>query len=731
MPKFVLYLALAVAGLRLSADPPNILLILLDDVGVESFASYTDNPVNTADGQSIDTPAIDSLSATGIRYLQAHSTPLCTPSRVQLLTGKYSYRNYRAFGYLDASERTVAQLLRQNGYRTAIAGKWQLSWVGDHRSRHSDGSNIVPTGVTAVTGITPQVMRHDYGFDTYLLWYLNGTESQKGSRYWAPRIERPSKDGRSSVHMSTKDADYGPDLFAEKIKSFIRTSAADGVPFFAYYPMALPHDPWVSTPTSPAERKTGNDPIYFDDNVEYADRIVGELMAHLEDPNGDGDNKDSIRDNTLVILTSDNGADPDIVIKTDAGRVTGGKFSPTTRGTRVPLILNWPGTLSPGISSRPVDFSDLGPTLLSVAGVTPPADLGMDGQALLDSLGTPLKNRTIAYLYHKPLWGNRLPDNVVWEFAQEATYKLYADGRFYHTIEDPDELSDLAKGTLTPAQLAIRSRLRAELDRQAALRAVTPRFVNGLTRLISDSDLDGKGDTRFGSSLFVGDNQTNSSEFRVIFEAPLGHARLASLRENFGGATLRGRVTHTRGTVPDIRVVAMTEDENGDIVGAQTNAIDDFQAAGTEVAVLSGLETGEEFVVDVSDVILADLGQSYSSFRLEAVGIDPPSTPGADQIRLGGREGEGLGAETALRLQLSALGDLNEDGFHNAADVDAFDFAVRHNQLTARHDLNRDGTPGSVADREHLIQNLIGIPSGAHHPHQTELPPLGLLQNTP
>jgi len=696
----------------LRAEPPNILLILLDDVGVEAFSSYTGNPVNTADGQSIETPAIDTLSANGIRYLQAHSTPLCTPTRVQLLTGKYSYRNYRAFGYLDASEHTVAQLLRQNGYRTAIAGKWQLSWLGDHSSRHSDGSGILPTGTTEATGITPAVMRQDYGFDTYLLWYLNYSETQKGSRYWEPKIEEPSPDGMSSVEIPTTAADYGPDLFAAKIKSFITESAGDGVPFFAYYPMALPHDPWVSTPDSATTQKTVSEEEYFDDNVEYADRIVGELIDHLDDPNGDGNTGDSIRSNTLVIFTSDNGTDPDIVIGTDSGNVTGGKFSPTTRGTRVPFILNWPGTLNPSTSPRLVDFSDIAPTLLSVAGITPPADLGMDGLPLLNASGTPLANRETAYLYHKPLWGNSLPDNIVWEFAQEAAYKLYADGRFYHAVNDPDEVTDLAVGTLSPEQEAIRTSLQAELDRQTALREASPRFVNGFTRHISDSNLDGLGDARSDSLLFVGDNNANSTEYRVIFEAPLGSPQLAALRANFGGATLRGRVTHTRGTVPDIRIVAMTADENGDIEGAEANAVNDFHAAGTEVAILRGLEAGDEFVVDVSDAVLADLGQAYSSFRFEAVGIDPPNTPGADQIRLGGRYGEGTGLETALRLQLSALGDINEDGFHNAADIDAFDLAVRTGQLTARHDLDRDGTPGRPEDRVLLIENLVGVPIG-------------------
>jgi len=703
----------SMAGVGQASQPPNVLLLLLDDVGVEAFSSYTDNPANLADGEGIETPNIDSLAATGVRFLHAHSTPLCTPTRVQVLTGKYSYRNYRAFGYLDNTETTVAQVLRNHGYRTVIAGKWQLNWLGQHNSRHSDGRDQIPTGVTAdVSGITPEVMRRDYGFDTYRLWYLNYTQSNKGPRYWNPKVEEPSLDGETSQLISTSSSQYGPDLYAEKIKDVISSSAADGVPFFAYYSMVLPHDPWVSTPDSAVTQKSVSDERYFDDNVEYADRILAQLLAHLDDPNGDGDFSDSVRNNTLVIFTADNGTSPNIVTSTTSGNITGGKFSPTTRGTHVPFILNWPGTLQPETSSRMVDFSDIAPTILEVAGISAPADSGFDGLPILSNDGNVQNNREVAYLYYKPLWGISLPDNVIWEFAQEDRYKLYGDGRFFDVAMDPDEQLNLAAGTLSSMQQSVRDLLQTEIDRQAGLRVLAPYFVNGATRHITDTNLDGEGDTRSSTQLYVGDNNANSQEYRVIFEAQIGAAKLANLRADYGGATLRGTVTHTRGTVPDIRVIALTEDENGDIGGSQSAAIDDFQANGTEVAVLSGLTAGEEFVVDVSDQVLADLAQEYSSFRFEAVGVDPPNTPGADQVRLGGVYGVGDGIETALRLQLSALGDINEDGFRNAADIDSFDRAVRNQELTARHDLDRDGTPGTTADRELLVEGKAGLAFG-------------------
>ena len=99
--------------------PPNIIVILADDAGVEAFEAYG--------GLSYETPNITELAGRGVKFTRAFSQPVCTPSRVQLLTGKHNYRNYEAFGWLDPDEQTFAQTLQSTGYRTAVAGKWQLS----------------------------------------------------------------------------------------------------------------------------------------------------------------------------------------------------------------------------------------------------------------------------------------------------------------------------------------------------------------------------------------------------------------------------------------------------------------------------------------------------------------------------------------------------------------------------------------------------------------------------
>ncbi|MEX2141381.1 MAG: sulfatase-like hydrolase/transferase, partial [Pirellulales bacterium] len=124
---------------------PNIVLIMADDLSYECLG------VNG--GRSYKTPHLDALAAGGVRFTHCYSTPLCTPSRVQLLTGKYNFRNYTQFAHMDLRETTFADLLKSAGYRTCIAGKWQLS--GDAQA--------------------PQQI----GFDEYCLWQAAG---RRGSR---------------------------------------------------------------------------------------------------------------------------------------------------------------------------------------------------------------------------------------------------------------------------------------------------------------------------------------------------------------------------------------------------------------------------------------------------------------------------------------------------------------------------------------------------------------------
>ena len=170
---------------------PNVILIMADDMGYETLACYG--------GLSYSTPVLDTLANSGIRFDHCVSQPLCTPSRVKIMTGLYNYRNYGYFGHLDDDQHTFGHLFKQKGYATCIAGKWQLNGLAypDSISNWNDPSR-------------PQQL----GFDEYSLWQLTQTRS-KGERYSDPLIEQ------NGEILSTDIDDYGPDIFCQFILDFM------------------------------------------------------------------------------------------------------------------------------------------------------------------------------------------------------------------------------------------------------------------------------------------------------------------------------------------------------------------------------------------------------------------------------------------------------------------------------------------------------------------------------
>ena len=249
-----LYRALPLLLLLASCDgpqPPNLILIMADDLGYETLG------ING--GLSYDTPNLDSLARAGLRFTHAFSTPLCTPTRVQIMTGKYSFRNYIGFGLLDPDERTFAHLLREAGYSTGIAGKWQLFGNAYQRERAGRG------------GSTPE----DAGFDEFALWQVR----ERGWRFKAPTIHDSGRTAREFLDG------YGPEMFTRFAEDFLERHRNE--PFLLYYPMVLTHFPFQPTPDhadySALDPAGGvDDPVYFASNVAYMDAIVGRITAKLQ-----------------------------------------------------------------------------------------------------------------------------------------------------------------------------------------------------------------------------------------------------------------------------------------------------------------------------------------------------------------------------------------------------------------------------------------------------------------
>ncbi len=199
---------------------PNIVLIMSDDLGYEAIGANG--------GTSYATPILDSMASTGARFENAHVQPLCTPTRVQLMTGKYNFRNYIGFGLIAPDEITFGHLFSNAGYKTCISGKWQLHSYNppdEMPEMRSKGQKI-----------------EDAGFDEFCVWHPHHTED-KGSRYKDPIIYENGK------FLENTRGEYGEDIFADYIIEFMERNQDD--PFFVYFPMALTHRPLEPTPDSP------------------------------------------------------------------------------------------------------------------------------------------------------------------------------------------------------------------------------------------------------------------------------------------------------------------------------------------------------------------------------------------------------------------------------------------------------------------------------------------------
>ncbi|MEX2400679.1 MAG: sulfatase-like hydrolase/transferase, partial [Rhodothermales bacterium] len=241
-------------------------------------------------------------------------------------------------------------------------------------------------------------------------------------------------------------------------------------PFFVYYPMNLTHWPFEPTPDSPGWDPTARrehdaeqalegdrDPQYFGDMVEYADKLVGNVIDKLEQA--------GLRENTLVMFTSDNGTERGVPSILNGEEFVGGKLTSTEAGTHVAMIANWPGVVPEGVvDDQLVCFTYVFPTLAEVAGIDPPENLQLDGQSLAPLLyGKETDLRDWLYMWW---YRNNDPDGPGDEFARTDRYKYYQDGRFYDLREDPlEERAPIDEDELTDEQRDVRDELRQIISR--------------------------------------------------------------------------------------------------------------------------------------------------------------------------------------------------------------------------------------------------------------------------
>lgn len=399
---------------------PNILLILADDVGVEPIGAYG--------GERWPTPHIDSLAGTGVKFHHCYSMPVCHPTRVCLLTGRYPFRLSSPWGSFPADHEklTIANLLRNRGYRTAVAGKWQLGLMRDDPQQ-------------------PERM----GFDE---WSVFGWH--EGARYHNPMIYQNGK-----VREDTTGT-YGPDLYVEFLAEFMQRCQRDEQPFFAFYSMALAHDVTDDLETQVPYVPGLNRWMDYGEMVVSMDDMVGRIVETLE--------TQGQREDTLILFTGDNGTAARSKLRHISGRkyeyekvfsmrngqqIPGGKGTLMDIGTHVPLLASWPGRISPGTTNDSlVDFSDWLPTLAEVAGTEP--GWSHDGHSFLSAATEQRDTSARKFAFAESSRGSA--------WVRNQCYKLYADGRFFDVCNDPNERSELRE--LSAQQQVTRQELQSQLQ---------------------------------------------------------------------------------------------------------------------------------------------------------------------------------------------------------------------------------------------------------------------------
>ncbi|MBL7094134.1 sulfatase-like hydrolase/transferase [candidate division KSB1 bacterium] len=382
---------------------PNIVLIMVDDFGYENLGCHG--------GTSYKTPNIDKLAQTGIRFEHCYSAPVCTPSRVKLLTGRYSFRTGQGWGHIPSNEITIASILQNAGYATAISGKWQLNLLKEN----------------------PQYV-FEKGFDEYCCWGWH-----EGPRYWNPLIYQNGKilDG---IHNK-----YGPDVCCDFIMDFIARNK--NKPFFAYYAMNLTHFPKKKGPYVEPKGPSGHYQTYSE-MVEKADDLIGRIVRKLDNLN--------LCRNTIIIFTGDNGTPKTVTSEMGGRKIKGGKGKLTDAGTHVPLIVNWSGNTPTGVVCNDlVDFSDFFPTLAEIGNADIPQHVKIDGKSFAPQIqgkkGQPRE------------WAHTEWKGKAWIRTQD--WKLYRDGKLYDMKNDPLENYPIFTKSDSDNSAVMRKKLLMALER--------------------------------------------------------------------------------------------------------------------------------------------------------------------------------------------------------------------------------------------------------------------------
>lgn len=402
------------------SSKPNIILIIADDVGYE-IPNYTG-------GQSYSTPNLNFMASHGMQFNYAFSHPDGFPSRIAATTGKYNFRNYINWGILPPGGHNISNMLHDAGYATCYVGKWQ-----------NDG------GDAAIK---------EAGFDKYRIFLpFSYPSNQFKGRYKSPIIY----ENGDFLPDSVTAGQYSEDMNVNYLDSFIDDNSNN--PFFAIYSMPLVQKPWVPTPDDPEYAtwdpkfdQARSDLKYFPSMVNYMDKKIGQIIDHLQEK--------GLKNNTMILFTTDNATNVDIYSKWRGKIIRGLKNGTVLWSTRIPLVVYWPRGIAPNQStSTLVDFTDFLPTFADAAGIPLPNNYGtLDGTSFYDNLtGQTGIDRTWSFCQ----WDNNPNDNKpMIRYINDTMYKLYDEPplypRFYNMQKDNYELHEIPAKKQTEAEKQIR-----------------------------------------------------------------------------------------------------------------------------------------------------------------------------------------------------------------------------------------------------------------------------------
>ncbi len=399
----------------IAAEPsrPNVLLILVDDLGYGDLSSYG--------APDLRTPAIDQLVAAGMRLDNFYANcPVCSPTRAALMTGRYPelvgvpgvIRTYAKdnWGYLAADATTLPEVLREAGYQTAMVGKWHL---GLDTPSHPN-----QRGFQFFHGFLGDMMDDYYHHRRHDRNYMRKNETQ---------IDPPG---------------HATDLFSQWACDYLHDKRKETEPFFLYLAYNAPHTP-IQPPDDWIERVKKREPNIDPQRaklvalIEHLDAGIGRVTSMLKET--------GLTDNTLVIFTSDNGGQ--ISVGANNGPLRDGKGTMYEGGLKVPACAVWPGKITPGSTSSRIGLTmDLFPTICAAAGTRAPQSI--EGRSILPTLfGQPQPAESRDLFFVRREGGDRYGGLTVralrrgdWKLLQNSPYGPL---ELFHLGRDPREANDV------------------------------------------------------------------------------------------------------------------------------------------------------------------------------------------------------------------------------------------------------------------------------------------------